>query len=343
MRPIEPLEIRRLLASFTASSVAELIADINAANAAGGSNTITLAPGSTFELNAADNTTGFDANGLPVIAAGNDLTIVGNGDRIQRSAATGTPAFRFFEVAIGGALALSNLTLANGLATPAPTFGTSGEGGAIYNQGTLSLSGVTVENCIARAQSALSHPALGGGIYSSGMLTISDSALLNNQALGNDGQLSSFAFPYPGGAACGGGLFVAGTATLTNTIVSSNLARGGKGLDGGSVGNTRKGGYSWPGGAGGDAFGGGIYASSNATLTLRGTTVSQNTAAGGIGGSTPKNQKLPPGPNGTGQGGGIYIASGALAGLDAFTLANTRGNTASTSDNDIFGSFSILA
>ena len=44
MRPVEHLEARRLLASFTASSVTELIADINAANAAGGSNTITLAP-----------------------------------------------------------------------------------------------------------------------------------------------------------------------------------------------------------------------------------------------------------------------------------------------------------
>src|SRR4051795_3866573 len=42
MRNVEPLESRRLLASFTASSVTDLIADINAANAAGGTNTITL-------------------------------------------------------------------------------------------------------------------------------------------------------------------------------------------------------------------------------------------------------------------------------------------------------------
>jgi len=49
MRPIEPLETRRLLTAFTASSVAELIGDINAANAAGGENTITLAPGASLD------------------------------------------------------------------------------------------------------------------------------------------------------------------------------------------------------------------------------------------------------------------------------------------------------
>jgi hypothetical protein len=51
----------------------------------------------------------------------------------------------------------------------------------------------------------------------------------------------------------------------------------------------------------------------------------------------------PAGVDGKGQGGGIYISLGASAGLDAFTQANTRTNTASTSDNDIFGSFTILA
>src|SRR5438128_2428950 len=146
---VEQLENRCLLSSFTAASVAELIVDINAANAAGGANTITLAAGSTFKLNAvADNN--FGPTGLPVIAAGDDLTIVGNGATIQRSTATGTPAFRLFAVALGGALAMNNLTLANGLGAPAPTVGARGKGGAIANEGTLSLNGVTVQNCIAR-------------------------------------------------------------------------------------------------------------------------------------------------------------------------------------------------
>jgi len=61
------LETRRLLASFTAASAADLIADMNAANAAGGANTITLAAGATFSLNAVNNQNE-GATGLPVIA-----------------------------------------------------------------------------------------------------------------------------------------------------------------------------------------------------------------------------------------------------------------------------------
>src|SRR5262249_59336841 len=64
---LERLEDRTVLSSYTASSVADLIADIKAANAAGGSNTITLAPGKTFTLTAADNTTDTGATGLPVV------------------------------------------------------------------------------------------------------------------------------------------------------------------------------------------------------------------------------------------------------------------------------------
>ena len=106
----EQLEGRAMLSSWTAASVAELIADINLANQAGGSNTITLAPKTTFTLSRVDNTT--DAgNGLPVITS--NLTIVGNGDTIQRKNAS--PAFRLFEVASGASLTLENMTLQNGL------------------------------------------------------------------------------------------------------------------------------------------------------------------------------------------------------------------------------------
>src|SRR6516164_5185481 len=83
-RPLlEVLEDRTLPSSFTAGTVADLIADINAANAGGGSNTITLVAGTTFTLTVVDNTTD-GPTGLPVIAANNALTIVGNGDSIQR-------------------------------------------------------------------------------------------------------------------------------------------------------------------------------------------------------------------------------------------------------------------
>src|SRR5205823_11740522 len=84
MQLIEQLESRRLLAGFAVSSVAELVSDIDAANAVGGANTITLTAGTAFNLNAVNNNAD-GPTGLPVIAVGNDLTIVGNGDTVQRS------------------------------------------------------------------------------------------------------------------------------------------------------------------------------------------------------------------------------------------------------------------
>src|SRR5262249_30144606 len=119
---LEALEDRCVPTSYTAASTSELIAAINAANMAGGTNTIALAHSVTntpitFHLTAVNNTTN-GANGLPVIAAkkGGSLTIVGNGDTIERSTAAGTPAFRLFDVASGSSLTLQNLTLQYGLA-----------------------------------------------------------------------------------------------------------------------------------------------------------------------------------------------------------------------------------
>src|SRR5262249_28880128 len=140
--------------NYTAATVPDLIADINAANAAGGSNTITLVAGTTFTLTAVNNTTE-GATGLPVITANDSLTIAGNGDTIERSTAKGTPAFRLLDVAAGASLTLNNLTLQGGLAFGG---GVSAEGGAIYNQGTLLLNGVTVQNNSAQGSSDPSSP-----------------------------------------------------------------------------------------------------------------------------------------------------------------------------------------
>src|SRR5262249_3505405 len=100
----EVLESRTLLSGAlpfaTAANASQLVADIAAANMAGGANTITLAANTTFDLTAVNNTVN-GANGLPVIGASKavNLTIVGNGDTIDRSTAAGTPAFRLFDVA----------------------------------------------------------------------------------------------------------------------------------------------------------------------------------------------------------------------------------------------------
>jgi hypothetical protein len=256
------LEDRTLLTSYTAATVSDLIADINAANQGGGANTITLAASTTFTLKRVDNTTD-GATGLPVIAAGDQLTLLGNGDTVQRGA-SGAPAFRLFDVASGASLTLENLTLQNGLAFGS---GTAARGGALYNQGSLLLSGVTVQDNIAHGADGVngtnSYPyagtpgqsAWGGGIYSGGSLTLENgSQLLSNQVLGGNG-----GNPYKsrgpggdGGDGLGGGLFVsAGTVNLTNTTVSSNQAHGGVA---GAAGT----GITF----GGTSAGGGIYFSS---------------------------------------------------------------------------------
>ena len=334
---VEQLETRRVLASFTASSVAELIANINAANAAGGSNTIALAAGGSFKLSAVDNMTN-GATGLPVIAAGNTLTIVGNNATIERSSAKATPAFRILNVASGGSLSLNDLTLSRGLSSD-DSFAGVAIGGGVRSLGTLSLNRVTVQNCIAQRNQNFGF-ALGGGIYSGGVLDVTDSSIENNQALGAD---ATFDYqPIPGGRAEGGGLYVAGgTAVMSNTTFSSNLARGGDGANA-PMPHKRSGGFpvSTVGGRGGNALGGALHIAGG-NVTLRGCTVTRNTATGGTGGTSVGN--LPRAANGTGQGGGIYVATPASVSLDAFTRGNTQGNTASTGDNDIFGAFTLLA
>src|SRR5215831_12482002 len=121
---LEALEDRMLLSTYYAATASDLIADINAANKAGGANTIVLT---------APTTSPYVATNLPV-AKNDSLTIIGNGDTLDAN-----HWGRLFDVASGASLTLQNLTLQNGLA-----YGSSAaaKGGAIYNQGTLVLSGV---------------------------------------------------------------------------------------------------------------------------------------------------------------------------------------------------------
>src|SRR5262249_15306955 len=142
---LEKLEERALPSNYTAASVSDLIADINAANQAGGNNTITLAANTIFNLTAVNNTT-HGANGLPIIAKKDNLRLAGQGgDIIQRDAAA--PALRLLDVVGGGSLTLADVTLQNGLAFGS---GSAADGGAIYNQGNLVLNGVTVQANTAR-------------------------------------------------------------------------------------------------------------------------------------------------------------------------------------------------
>jgi len=182
----------------SAASVSALIADINAANKAGGANTITLTAPTTspYALTAVNNRSFVGPNGLPVIAAKDNLTIVGNGDTIEPSSKALQP-FRFFQVAAGASLTLDNLTL-------------QGRYPGIREGGLYRLNPI------------LYGPTQGGAIYSQGALTLNDTLLEGNLAEG------SFEGGYLGGyGAAGGAVYIAGgTANISNATFSHNVAYG---------------------------------------------------------------------------------------------------------------------
>jgi hypothetical protein len=124
--------------------------------------------------------------------------------------------------------------------------------------------------------------------------------------------------------------------------------KGGNGLGGGianllgsmlTVGNSTldyNGAIGGNGGVGGNGLGGGIYndgstASGVSSLTVTGSTITDNQAQGGQGGA--------PGKAGQGIGGGVYLAAGGSACEDVLTVI--AHNHASTSNDDVFGVLGI--
>ncbi len=282
---LERLEDRTVLSSNPVATVADLIAAINVANAAGGSNTITLAPGNTFTLAAQDDATD-GGNGLPVITANDKLTIVGNGDTIARSTVSGTPDFRLFDIAAGASLTVSSLTLQGGW---------TGNGGAILNQGALDLKGVTVQHSVACS---------GGGIYSTGSLIIEGGSVISgNTAQGE----AAYDASEQAGSGYGGGLYVAsGTVTMTSSTISSNAAFGGTCFWDPTTGYFT--------GGGGFAYGGGLYVASG-TVSMTSVTVTSNTAQGGLSGRHWN-------AGTAGCGGGICVAGGTVTLTDSTLSSN---------------------
>jgi hypothetical protein len=274
---VRSLEHRALPSSYSAASVAALIADINVANQSGGTNSIALTAPTTSPYLLGGG------NALPVIAKKDNLTIVGNADTIDAQ-----NACRLFNVAAGASLTLDNLTLQNGEVSGS---GTAAEGGGIYNQGALALSGVTLQGCIAQGSNTTGKgqtgsPAAGGGIWSSGSLTLEHGTVVqNNQAVGGNGLPGGqFTRGTAGGDAFGGGLYIAaGQANLTGVTISNNTALAGQG------------------GTSGNAYGGGLYVDA-ATMAVSGSTVDNNQAD--LGATS--------GFLGFAYGGGLYVAGGKL-------------------------------
>jgi hypothetical protein len=152
--------------SFVPCSVPALSAAITAANHSGGGDLL-LAVGCTYTLTTAAS----GEDGLPQITT--PITITGFGDTITRSSSA--PAFRIFDVAEGGELTLSALTVSGGRPT--------GEGGGILNDGKLTLSTTAVRANRAGGQ--------GGGIANNGMLDVNASRVSFNSAVGGGGGIAN--------------------------------------------------------------------------------------------------------------------------------------------------------
>ena len=328
---VETLECRTLLTAYAAATTAQLVADINAANKAGGDNTITLTSQATSPYDLAGVSNSVGGTLLPVIKKGDNLTIVtGNGSASPGFGDTIDAAQfgRIFDIASGASLTLENVTLQNGMARSA---GAAVDGGAIYNQGTLVLSSVLVqENTALGHAGTVQHnkvggagqDAAGGGVWSDGSLTVENGTVFqDNTALGGGCAITS-AGTGLGGKAFGGAIDIAGgTADITGTTFGAVSLAFGNTAQGGAGNNTAS-------NLGGAAYGGAVYVAAgtvvmdvdtvgSAQLALLGYQT-QNVAQGGA--------DLP-GNVGTGNayGGGLYVAGGTVTLLNDIVEGNVAG------------------
>ncbi len=247
------------MATFSPTTVSELIDAIEAANSNGQANMIELAASTTYTLSNIDNNTD-GPNGLPSITG--EITINGNGATIERDDCA--PGFRIIHIAGTGTLTLNDLTVKNGKTSNhgGGIYGNShsiltindstlfnnessvGFGGGIYHlDGILAITGCNIYSNICNG--------VGGGLYhKDGSFTIIDSHIHNNQ--GNHG----------------GGVGIASTnlstlAVITRCLIELNEA------------TTYDGGGIWA-----EASTSGLL-----TFTLTDSTISENTAGrrgGGI-------------------------------------------------------------
>ena len=161
------------------------------------------------------------------------LTLNGDGSGttiIQAAASSADATSRVFRIFSGNNVAISDVTVRNGNASPS-------NGGGIQNAGTLTLTRSTVSgnkadtasggidnlDTLTVASSTVSHNSshhVGGGIWNQGALTVIDSDISGNTT-GQDGGIGR------GGGIGNGG--APATMTVTNTTVSGNTANVGGG------------------------------------------------------------------------------------------------------------------
>lgn len=181
---------------------------------------VELAPNGTYNLTSVDNTTAqYGTNGLPVIAAGRNVLINGNGATIARVA--GSPVFRLFYLEPGATLTLFNITLTGGDGGGYPG------GAALNNTGELHVKYARFIGNKSAGGGALATVVTGGlaktyidhSSFISNTTPITGGGAILNSALGGDGTLS------PGEL---------GRAELN---VSSSTFSSNQAIDGGAIAN----------------------------------------------------------------------------------------------------------
>jgi hypothetical protein len=317
----------RLALSLTAVVAAAALGLPAAASAAGAASTFTV----TGFADGAGSCAPVDANGNSVCttlrAAVHQANLQANSPTIRLGAGTYQ-----LNLTSGGQLAMGAFTIqGTGPGGPAGTTiqQTDGQNRVIEVQaGPAKLAGVEITGGRFAPGWASGQTWIGGGILAEGPLVLQDALVTGNEVVAPGGPAAGDT----GDNAEGGGVdfavgAAAGSAIIDSTISGNSAvggaggvsgANGGSALGGGiayegngalvvqastmagnaAIGGTGGGGVS-AGGSGGSAEGGGIFASSN--LTLSGSTVTGNMASGGSQGALASATKS----GGFGEGGGI--------------------------------------
>jgi predicted outer membrane repeat protein len=284
---LEALELRLTPSTFTVTTTADdgssgsLRGAINAADAVGGAQTVTLGPG-LYKLTQTSTTETSTAGDLDVSC---DLTLIG-----ANSATTiidGGGIDRIFDVEAVLNVSFSNVTLRNGL-------GNSGDTGGAVNAsgGNLSFTNVLLLNN--------SVSDTGGAIYTTtGNITLTNCSLIGNHAADEGGAISTSKGAVTitnstlqlntagssGGAINMDGSGPAVTLSITNSSVNNNRA----GSDGGAIADSSTGSITISkcvviNNVAGDT-GGAIYADASfSSLTIDSSNVGFN-SAGSYGGA----------------------------------------------------------
>ncbi len=246
-----------------------------------------------------------------LIVVSNTVSLDGTGRSVRID---GNNAVRLFRVMSNGNFTVRGLTLSRGLhagadGVAAGSAGSTGFGGAIWNEGRLRITNCVIMGHTARggngAVSAGSGgEGRGGAIHSTGPeVSIQGTLMVSNTCTGGGGaDLAPFVFgpAGAGGYALGAAIYVEeGTVNIEDVLFRDNRCQGGLAGRQGAAGDFGQGGF---------AYGGAVYGR-NATGRIAEVTFMNNQAEGA---RSPFN-----GGSGAAYGGAVYVTNGSWTVTDS--------------------------